>query len=164
MIKYSNAYAETIARAHLDQDEQILAKAAGVHRPWYTGGFVWFWKFYYVVATNKRLLLCEHRRGLFYDRLEAVHSVPWNELNQVKVAGLLLKKTLKIQWAGSKLALRLPRLLSPTPANIVNAKHVATTWNQAKQLPAPAAPASLPAPQQPVYGQQPAAAGYQYQA
>jgi hypothetical protein len=164
MIKYSNAYVETVARAHLDQDEQILAKAGGVHRPWYTGGFIWFWKFYFVVATNKRVLLCEHRRGLFYDRLEAVHSVPWNELTEVKVAGLFIKKTLKLQFNGQKLALRLPRLFAPTPANVINAKHVATTWNQAKQMAAPVQPASLPAPApQAMYAQQPAQ-GYQYQA
>lgn len=144
-IKYSDAYIETVARAHLNQGEQIIGKAAGVHRPFWSLGIMLFWKNYLVLATNQRLLLIEHRRGFIYDRLEAVHSIGWNEVGEAKVSGLL-KKKLKLKFAGARpnLALNLPGLFGPMPKNVAGAKAVAGTYQQAKQLGAGAQPASLP--------------------
>jgi hypothetical protein len=142
-IRYSDAYVDTIARAHLQQGEQIIGRAAGVHRPWYTLGIMLFWKNYLVIATTHRLLLVEHRRGFLYDRLEAVHSVPWNAVSNAKVSGLIGKK-LKLAYEQKKLTLRLPGFLGPIPRNVAGAKSVSATWQQARSLMAGQQQHSLP--------------------
>jgi hypothetical protein len=164
-IRYSDAYIETIARAHLQPGEQIIGRAAGIHRPWYTLGVMLFWKNYLVIATNQRLLLAEHRRGLLYDRLEAVHSVPWNQVANAKVSGLL-KKKLNLAFGQKKIKLNLPGFLGPMPKNVLGAKAVASTWQQAKALGAGQQHASLPpgAPQHYAAPQMQAQAQYYPQA
>lgn len=144
MIRYSDAYIETIARAHLQQGEQIIGRTAGVLRPWYSFGIMLFWKNYLVMATTHRLLLVEHRRGFIYDRLEAVHSIPWAAVNSAKVSGLIGKK-LKLAFEHQKMTLRLPWFLPPVPKNIAGAKSVGATWEQARAIMAGQQQHALPA-------------------
>ena len=146
-IKFTDAYIDNIARAHLEPGEQIVARSAGVHRPFWTLGFIWFWKTYLVLATDRRIILAEHRRGLFYDRLERVDAVPYSGVATAKVSGLLLKKKLKLafQDGRSALALVLPGFPGPIARAKAGAKDVVAPWEQGKALPAPAAAPAAPA-------------------
>lgn len=137
-IKFNDTYVDSIARAHLEPGEQIVARSAGVHRPWWTLGIWYFWKTYLVLATNRRLLLVEHRRGLLYDRLEKVDSIAFGEITTAKVSGLLLKKKLNLAFQNgrSALSLVLPGLFGPMPKSAAGAKEVVSSWEQGKALPA----------------------------
>lgn len=137
-IKFNDTYIDSIARAHLEPGEQIVARSAGVHRPWWTLGIWFFWKTYLVLATNRRLILAEHRRGLMYDRLEKVESVPFGEITKAKVSGLLLKKKLNLvfQNGRSAISMVLPGLFGPIPKSVAGAKQVVSSWEQGKSLPA----------------------------
>lgn len=144
-IKFNETYVDSIARGHLEPGEQVVARAAGVHKPLWALGIPFFFKTFLILATDRRLLLMEHRRGLIYDRLERVESVPFGEVQTAKVAGLLLKKKLKLAFASgrAKLALALPGFFGPLPRNTQGAKDLVSAWERGKSLPAPAAQPAL---------------------
>lgn len=145
-IKFTDAYIEHIGRAQLGPGEQILSRTAGVYRPFWSFGLVFFWRTYLVLATNHRLILVEHRRGLIYDRLEKVESIPWNAVGKAKLSGLLAKK-LKLAFTGRSLKLSVPGMLAPLARNTAGAKGIVSTWQQGMALMAPAQPAALVAGQ-----------------
>ncbi len=156
MIKYNDAYIEHIVRAHLQPGEQLMSRTAGVHRPLWTLGIRFFWRNYLLLATNQRLILVEHRRGLIYDRLEKVESIPWNAFTKAKVSGLMSKK-LKLTFGARSLKLRVPALFAPMSRNVQGAKGIVSTWQQGMALAAPQQQAlqagypqsGYPQPQQP---------------
>jgi hypothetical protein len=151
-IKFTPAYVENIVSAHLEPGEKIVARAAGVHRPIWTLGIRFFWKTYLIVATDRRLVLVEHRRGLLYDRVERVEAIAWADIDTAKVSGLM-RKSLKLAFKSgrSSLSLRLPGLFGPMARNNEGAKSVVSTWEQRKALPSAHRPALGFGGAQPVY-------------
>lgn len=145
-IKFNETYINTLAKAHAPGDT-VVASSAGVHKPIWALGLPFFFKSYLLIATDRSLLLVEHRRGLFYDRMEKVERFAWGEVSAAKVSGLLLKKKLKLAFSNGRaaLAIVLPGLLGPIPKAKLAAKTLVTTWERGKALPSGHPPALLEA-------------------
>jgi hypothetical protein len=136
-IKFNETYIDNIARGHLEPGEQIVARSAGVHRPWWSLGLWLFSRTYLVIATNRRILLAEHRRGLVYDRLEKVEAVPFGEISKAALSGLLLKKKLHLAFLNGRrtIAIVLTGLFGPIANSVAGAKKIVASWSQGKTLP-----------------------------
>lgn len=148
-IKFNPQYVDTLAKAYAPQ-ETVVASSAGVHKPIWALGMPFFFKTYLFIATDRRLLVVEHRRGLMYDRIEKVERFAWSEIASAKVAGLLLKKTLKLTFTTGRAALSavLPGMLfAPLAKAKAGATALVDTWQQRKALPSSPAPAYLPSAQ-----------------
>ena len=147
-IKFNQAYIDTLAKAHAPQ-ETVLATSAGVHKPIWALGIPFFFKTYLLIATERRLLVVEHRRGFLYDRMEKVERFAWSEVASAKVAGLRLKKTLKLAFTNGQAAISmvLPGLLGPIAQAKQGAQTLVEAWQRGKTLPSTPAPQYLPAQQ-----------------
>lgn len=146
MIKYTDLYVNTIARGLLTPGEQLLAAAAGTHQPFWSLQIPWFKHAYLVLATSERLIVVDHRRGLFFDRLDTVAQHRWSELGGVQLSGLFSKK-LVVRDASNRVLFKVkppPALLSPRPNNGAALKAVAQTWQQRRGLAAGPATPALP--------------------
>ncbi|MCA9607585.1 MAG: hypothetical protein KC619_18385 [Myxococcales bacterium] len=147
-IKFNPQYVDTLAKAYAPQ-ETVVASSAGVHKPIWALGLPFFFKTYLFIATDRRLLVVEHRRGLMYDRIEKVERFAWSEIASAKVAGLLLKKSLKLTFTTGRAALSavLPGLFGPIAKAKPGAQSLVDTWQRGKALPSTPAPAYLPSAQ-----------------
>ena len=141
-IKFNPTYVETLAKAHAP-GETVLGTSAGVHKPFWALGIPFFFKTYLLIATQSRLLVAEHRRGLLLDRLESVERIAWSEITTAKLSGLFLKKKLKLAFSHGRaaLAITLPGFFGPIPKPAQGAKALVTTWEQRRALPSTPAPA-----------------------
>ena len=144
-IKFNETYIDTLAKAHAP-GESVVASSAGVHKPFWALGVPFFFKTYLMIATERSLILVEHRRGLLYDRVERVERFAWSEVAEAKVSGLLLKKKLKISFANghASVAVPLPGLFGPIKQAKQGAQTLVSTWQRGKALPSTPAPAQLP--------------------
>jgi hypothetical protein len=123
-----------------------------------------------VLATDQRLIIVDHRFGFFPAdfKLHSVDSLPWAQVQELKVKGLFLKKKLRIKGIGERgpvaITAQIPNaffgLLAPMRENMQGARNVAAAFQGAAQL-APASngyaqlqqPSYPPQPQvQPAYG------------
>jgi hypothetical protein len=115
-----------------------------------------------VLATDQRLILVDHRFSFIQpttQRLHAIDSIAWSNVQEAKVTGLFLKKSLKVRGNGERgpVALKMVisntlfGLLAPMRNNMLGARSVAAAATQAMQ--GGGAPALGPAPQQ--YGAPP---------
>ena len=100
-IKFNQTYIDTLARAHAP-NERVISATGGIHKPIWALGMPFFFKTYLAIATERSLILVEHRRGLFYDRVESVERFAWSEIAEAKVAGFLLKKKVKLSFGNGQ--------------------------------------------------------------
>ena len=143
-IKFNPQYIDTLAKAYAPQ-ETVVASSAGVHKPIWALGIPFFFKTYLFIATDRRLLVVEHRRGLLYDRVEKVERFAWSELASAKVAGLLRKKLrLAFTTGRAALSVALPGLFGPIAKAKPGAVALVDAWNRGKALPSSPAPAAFP--------------------
>lgn len=143
-IKFNQQYIDTLANAHAP-GETVVGASAGVHKPIWALGVPFFFKTYLFIATERSLVLVEHRRGLFYDRVEQVERFAWSEVTEAKVSGLLLKKKLKLAFSNGHppVTAQLPGLLGPIAKAKPSAKALVETWQRGKALPSTPAPAMI---------------------
>ena len=140
-IKFNPTYIDTIARAYAP-NETVVASTAGVHKPFWALGIPFFFKTFLLIATQRKLLVVEHRRGLLLDRIESVDTVAWSEVSSAKVGGLL-KKKLKMAFTTGReaISMALFGFLGPIARSAEGAKAVVGAWEQGKALPSTPAPA-----------------------
>lgn len=141
-IKFNPTYIDTLARAYAP-NETVVASTAGVHKPLWALGIPFFFKTFLLIATQRKLLVVEHRRGLLLDRIESVDTIAWSEVSTAKVSGLLLKKKLKMAFTTGReaISMALFGFFGPIPKSADGAKAVVATWEQGKALPSTPAPA-----------------------
>ena len=181
---FSDLHVQLLSRGILNPGEQLLSQTVTSYRPWWALGFIQ--RQHLVMATDQRLVLVDHRLQFFpvSQTLHGVESIPWNQVNELKVTGIFQKK-LKVKGAGDrgpvshklKITNTLFGLLAPMKNNMQGARGIAQHYQQQKlggapqlaapqsygapQLAAPvsqhygAPPASYGQPQQPAYGQPP---------
>ncbi|HVH43832.1 MAG TPA: hypothetical protein VM925_15875 [Labilithrix sp.] len=139
---FSDLHVELLSRGVLEPGESLVAKTVARYRPWWALGFVD--REYLVLATDRRLVLLDHRAGFFGliwpTRLFAVDSIPWAQVQEAKVKGLF-KKKLRVIGQGERGPVKLSMKLSGWPfgpllamkGNIQGAKNVAQAFQAAAQ-------------------------------
>lgn len=140
-IKFNQTYIDTLARAYAPNDN-VVASTGGVHKPFWALGIPFFFKTYLLIATQRKLLVVEHRRGLLLDRMESVDAVAWSEVQSAKVSGLLRKK-LKLAFTTGRAAISMAifGMIGPVAKAADGAKALVGAWQQGKALPSSPAPA-----------------------
>lgn len=139
MIKYTELYVSTLARGLCNSGEQFVAAAAGSHQSLFTFGIPFFKHSYLLLATTERLLVIDHRKGLLFDRLDAVASTRWSDIGAMKLSGLFTKK-LVVKDASGRVLLKMkmpPLLLNPIANNAQALRMFVQTWEQRRALGAP---------------------------
>ncbi len=144
---FTETHVQIMSKGLLEPGEQLVSRSVVVDAPWYTFGMFLFHKTYLVLATNQRLVMVEHRRDFFGRglRVEKVHTVPWNQVSEMKVKGLFIKKKLRIVAQSSmkffKGNMKIPApffgLLSPVDDNVQNARLMEQQSASMRQLGAP---------------------------
>jgi hypothetical protein len=146
-IKFNDLYVKTIASGLLESDERLLARSVGEHQPWWSMRMPIFRHTYLMLATDQRLRVIDHRRGLIHERMDTVTSVPWSALDNVKVSGFLFMRKVKMSAPSQGLSIKCKvsgGLLPPVKDNIGGIKAVHATWQTARALPAGSARPALP--------------------
>lgn len=158
---FSDLHVQLISRGILQPGEQLVGQTVTSYMPWWAFGLVR--RQHLVLATDQRLILVEHRFNFFPAdfRLHEVHSIPWTQVQELKVKGLFLKKKLRVKGIGDKgqiaLTAAIPNaffgLLAPMKNNMQGARSVEAAANGSRAL----GPASqqIPQLQQGPYSQPP---------
>jgi len=150
---FTDLHVQTLARGIMQPGEQLQGQTVTRYRPFWAMGLIR--RMHLVLATNQRIVICEHRAGLLGGpRLHAIDAVAWGQVQEAKVTGLL-KKKLKVAGQGDRgpvaLKAEIPKdfmgFFGPMKNNLQGARAVASTYEQAKggALPAAAVPGQLPA-------------------
>jgi hypothetical protein len=142
MIKFTDLYVNTVVRGLSNPDERLVAAGAGSHQPFWSFGLPWFRHSYLLIATNERLLVLDHRKGLLFDRLDAVTSHRWSDIASIKLSGVFAKKLVAKDATNRVLfAMKLPPVMSSPIANNTRAlETLVQTWEHRRAL--AAAPAA----------------------
>ena len=158
---FSDLHVQLLSRGILNPGEQLLGQTVTGYMPWWAFGFIR--RQYLVLATDQRLILVDHRWSFIQpttQRLHAIDSLQWSNVQEAKVTGLFLKKKLKVRGVGERgpIALKMVisntlfGLLAPMKGNMQGARTVASI---ATQMQGGGAPALGPAPAQQQYGAPP---------
>jgi len=136
MIKYSDLYVQTLARGLCQPGEQFVAAGAASYQSFWTFKIPWFRHDYLLIATSDRLIVADHRRGLIFDRMDQIQSLPWSQVSTMKIGGLFTKKiTVKDHANKSVLSAKLPKMLmNPLKGNAQSMRTVVQTWEQRRAL------------------------------
>jgi hypothetical protein len=136
MIKFTDLYVNTVARGLSNPDERLVAAVAGSHKPFWSLGIPWFSHSYLLLATNERLLVVDHRKGLIFDRLDAVTSYRWSDIASLKVSGLFTKKLVAKDASNRVIvAMKLPSpVASPIANNARALETMVQTWEHRRSL------------------------------
>ncbi|MDB5216230.1 MAG: hypothetical protein JWO86_4157 [Myxococcaceae bacterium] len=151
---FSDLHVQTLSRGILNPGEQLLGQTVTGYMPWWAFGFIR--RQYLVLATDQRLILVDHRYSFIQpttQRLHAIDSIPWSNVQEAKVTGLFLKKKLKVRGIGERGPVSLKMvisnmffgLLAPMKNNMQGAR---TIGSVATQMQSGGAPALGPASQQ----------------
>lgn len=157
---FSDLHVQLLSRGILNPGEQLLGQTVTGYMPWWAFGFIR--RQYLVLATDQRLILVDHRYSFIQpttQRLHAIDSLTWSNVQEAKVTGLFMKKKLKVRGIGERgpIALKMVisntlfGLLAPMKNNMQGARTIASVAVQSMQ--AGGAPALGPAQQQ--YGAPP---------
>jgi hypothetical protein len=157
---FSDLHVQLVSKGILQPGEQLVGQTVTSYMPWWACGLIR--RKHLVLATDQRLILVEHRFGFFPAdfKLHAVDSIPWSQVQELKVKGLFMKKKLRIKGNGERgpvnLTADIPNtlfgLLAPMKNNMAGARSIAAAAQGAMAL----GPASqIPQLQQGPYSQPP---------
>ncbi len=98
-FRFTDQHAMSLVAPLLYPGEQVLFRARGVEKPWYSRVFSklgsLFWRYHLVVATNQRIVFVQHG-GIFSGYSAKRHDAfAWNELEQVSLGWGIFNKTLR---------------------------------------------------------------------
>ena len=147
-FRFTDQHAMALVAPLLFPGEQVLFRARGVEKPWYSV-VLWklgslFWRYWLVVATNQRLVLVQHKGLLGGYGERCSETFTWAELDRVALGWGIFNKTLRFESSAKRFARRIivPRFWMK--GNFDAAKGAAGTWEDLRSLP----PASMPPVQQ----------------
>lgn len=140
---FSDLHVQLISKAILNPGEQLVGQTVTSYMPWWAFGLIR--RKHLVLATDQRLVIIDHRFGFFPAdfKLHSVDSLPWAQVQELKVKGLFLKKKLRIKGMGERgpvaITAQIPNaffgLLAPMRENMQGARNVAAAFQGAAQLP-----------------------------
>jgi hypothetical protein len=144
MFYFSDLHVQLLARGILNPGEQLVGRTSTFYMPWWALGFIN--RRHLVLATDQRLIVVEHRWGFFpvgY-RVHVVHSVPWGNLQTMKLKGIFAKK-LVVEGNGDNgpvsIKASVPNtlfgLLAPMKNNLQGARTIEAHYKNGAALGAP---------------------------
>ena len=148
-FSFSEKHAMSLLAPQLAPNEQLLFRARGVEKPWYSRIFSrfgsLFWRNYLVAATDRRLLFVQHG-GIFSGfAAKKVDSLGWHEIDRTQLGWGIFNKNLAVraQARGFTKTVVLGRFWMK--GNFPAAEGMVQTWSQSRSaLPGPTASAALP--------------------
>lgn len=162
----SELHSQLFAQALLEPGEQLAGKVMAKEEPWYTRflRFDFFMPYTLFLATDRRLILLEHKRRFFSSgyELSSVESVPWSDVEDLAAKGLFAKNKLRIRahtrLGAKRVTLKIPMWAAPLKNNGRELNNVVNTFQARRSTPPTALPAAGPgAPyMQPGYAPAPA--------
>jgi hypothetical protein len=98
---FTDPHAMSLVAPYLYPGEQILLRARGVEKPWYSRIFSTLgrpsWRYWLVVATNQRLVLVEHGSQVTGYAAKRANAFTWAELDRVALGWGLWNKALHVR-------------------------------------------------------------------
>lgn len=144
MFYFSELHVQLLARGILNPGEQLVGQTSTFYFPWWALGFIN--RRHLVLATDQRLIVVEHRFGFFpvgY-RVHVVHSMPWSQVQEMKVKGIFNKSLALTATADTgPVSIKAPipntlfGLLAPMKHNLQGARNIETHYKNAGSLGAP---------------------------
>jgi hypothetical protein len=134
---FSDLHVQLLSRGILNPGEQLVGQTVTSYMPWWAFGFIR--RQYLVLATDQRLILVDHRFSFLMptvQRLHAIDSIAWSNVEELKVKGLFLKKKLRVRGTGERGPISLTMvisnaffgLLAPMRNNMAGARTVAAAF------------------------------------
>ncbi len=160
-------HAQLFAQALLEPGEQLAGKVMAKEEPWYTRflRFDFFMPYTLFLATDRRLIMLEHKRRVFSSgyELASVESVPWSDVEELAAKGMFTKNKLRVR-ARTRLGaplknvtLKVPMWAAPLRNNGRELKNVVGTFQALRSVAPPAMGTGPATPyMQPGYGYAPA--------
>ncbi len=150
-LRFTEQHAMTLVAPHLFPGEQVMYRATGVERPWYSRLFLrlgsLFWRYYLVVATNQRILFVQHATLLGGYKEKKVDSFGWGEIDRATLGWGVFQKKLAVRAParGFTKSVHIQRFW--LKGNFDAAAGIVQTWQQSRAQRGPAhAPMQLAAP------------------
>jgi hypothetical protein len=132
---FSDLHVQLLSRGILEPGEQLTGQTATSYVPMWAFGFIR--RQYIVLATDRRIILVEHRFNMFRAsfQLHAVESIPWATVQEARVTGFL-KPKLRIRGQSERgpvnIKHRVPDtffgLLAPMKNNMKGARAIASAF------------------------------------
>lgn len=145
-IKMNDLYVKTIAQGLMEPGETLVAHSEGTRQSFWTFNIAFFKHYYLLLATSERLIVVNHRKGLFDFRLDRVESYPLNEVSNLKLSGWGAMKKLTIESAQRASKLKISIMGGLFSNRVVpRTKALIEHWSQHYALPARRERAALPA-------------------
>jgi hypothetical protein len=142
-LRFTDQHAMSLVAPLLYPGEQVLFRARGVEKPWYSWIFYrlgsLFWRYWLVVATNQRIVFVQHG-GIFSGyKAKRSEAFAWNELDQVSLGWGIFNKNLRTRSASKNLSRTVIIPRGWMRGNFDAAKGTLATWeqNRASLPPAP---------------------------
>ena len=115
-VRFTDQHALALVAPSLYPGEQILFRARGFEKPWYSYLFLrlgaFLWRYWLVVATNQRVLFVQHAGLLGGHAAKRTEAFAWSELDHVRVGwGIFTRKLVaKVSGRGRRApAVVIPR-------------------------------------------------------
>jgi len=135
-FSFNEKHAMSLLTPQLAPNEQLLFRARGVEKPWYSRIFSrfgsLFWRNYLVAATDRRLLFVQHG-GLFSGfAAKKVDSLGWHEIDRTQLGWGIFNKNLAVrsQARGFTKTVVLGRFWMK--GNFPAAEGMVQTWSQSR--------------------------------
>jgi hypothetical protein len=143
-FRFNDQHAMSLVAPLLVPGEQILFRARGVEKPWYSrivsrlGSLMW--RNWLVVATNQRLVFVQHAGMLSGYKAKRHESFGWGELDQVSLGWGIFNKTLSARSAAKRFSRNVVIGRGWMRGNFDGAKGTLAAWQQNRNAlpPAPA--------------------------
>ena len=151
-LRFTEQHALSLVTPHLFPGEQILHRARGIEKPWYSWLFfrmgALFWKYFLVVATNQRILFIQHKGLLGGYGVKAVESYSWAQIGELRLGWGIFNKTLKVRAPAIGFSRNVELNRFQLPNNFGSAEGIVATFDAAsRSLAGAGAAPQLGAPQ-----------------
>jgi hypothetical protein len=133
-FRFTEQHAMTLVGPNLYPGEQVLHRATGVERPWYSRIFfrigALFWRYYLVVATNQRILFVQHKT--FWGRYAAkrVDALAWGEVERATLGWGVFQKKLAVRAPARGFAKSVHIQRFWLKGNFDGARGIIDTWQR----------------------------------
>jgi hypothetical protein len=135
-LRFTEQHAMNLVSPHLFPGEQVIYRATGVERPWYTRLFLrmgsLFWRYYLLVATNQRILFVQHATLLGGYKAKKVDALAWGEVERATLGWGIFQKRLAVRAParGFAKAVHIQRFW--LKGNFASARGIVGQWEQSR--------------------------------
>ncbi len=135
-FSFNEKHAMSLLTPQLAPNEQLLFRARGVEKPWYSRIFSrlgsLFWRNYLVAATDRRLLFVQHG-GLFSGfAAKKVDALGWHEIDRTQLGWGIFNKNLAVRSQARGFAKTVVLGRFWMKGNFPAAEGMVQTWNQSR--------------------------------